>query len=187
MSRLLELDDDEKREFLQIACAYASRSPDPSTQNGAVLVDFIMQPRLHTITPKVVAHGYNTFPLGVKYGDSYPDRYERPKKYAYIEHAERSAIYRAAREGVGTKGLILVCPWAACSDCARGIIEAGIREVVTLTPIADDTNARWDSSINAAMEMLEEAKVTVTYFESPIFREKDPSLTLRRNGILWHP
>lgn len=145
----------------------AQRSPDPSTQNGAVL---IMENRdVRWVTASV-----NEFPAGVEYTD---ERWVRPNKYQYIEHAERNCIYRAARYGISTFGGTMVCPWAACSDCARAIIQAGVQTLVTLSP-TDNTNERWMDSIAIAMQMLKEGGVTVHYLEMA----EPAGVLLRRDG-----
>lgn len=152
----------------------ATESPDPSTQNGAILV-------ANGTTPILATAACNEFPSGVQYCG---ERWERPLKYSLIEHAERNAIYAAARLGIATAGTTLVCPWAACSDCARAIIQAGISELVTLAPESGDTSDRWVASIEVAMTMLFEADVVVTYLQGADFADT-PSL--RRDGKAWQP
>lgn len=115
--------------YMKMAYQYGSEhATDPSTQNGCVLVRPDIQ--------EVVSYGANHFPEGVESSDA---RWERPLKYAYVEHAERNAIYSAARRGIKTKGLHMYCYWAACADCARAIIQAGITRLVTHKIIMDAT------------------------------------------------
>ena len=80
---------------------------------------------------KIVSTGYNSFPRGID--DNVAERQERPEKYFWFEHAERNAIYNAARIGVSTKGctMFLTCD-IPCADCARGIINAGIIKVYVM-------------------------------------------------------
>ena len=61
--------------------------------------------------------------------DVLSDRWERPQKYQYVEHAERNAIYNAARTGVPLNGCSAFVSLAPCADCARAMIQAGIVEV----------------------------------------------------------
>lgn len=160
------------KHLLAVCCEHARmKSPDPSTQNGAILLDS-WRPLNYTLA-------VNEFPRGVEYRE---ERWERPAKYGFIEHAERNAIYAAARIGIQTDGLTLVCPWAACDDCGRAIIQAGISRLVTLRPKTSDTNERWDSSIARAMTMLEEAGVEVLFIDGPL--DCHPLL---RNGELYQP
>jgi dCMP deaminase len=88
------------------------------------------------------------------------ERLERPAKYSYIEHAERACLYRAARAGIATAGLTMVCPWATCADCARAIIACGITRLVRRGNVAD-SHPRWHDSRAIADQMLKEAQITV--------------------------
>lgn len=121
-------------------------SHDPHTQNGALLV---------ARDGKMVGSA-NRFPLSVKHR---PERLERPAKYRFIEHAERAVIYEAALAGVQTLKARLYCPWFACCDCARGIIMAGISEVVGHAKCREATPERWAAEILAAEAMLAEAGI----------------------------
>lgn len=141
---------------------------DPSTQNGAVLVD--------TNERKILVEGANHFPPGV---EDRPDRWERPLKYNFVEHAERDVLYRAARNGICTKGMYLYVPWYACSDCARAIIEAGIAGVVGHQEMFDKTPERWQESIRLGFEMLNEARVEHYKISASM------GIQIRFNGELW--
>lgn len=57
------------------------------------------------------------------------DRWERPQKYKYVEHAERNAVYNAARMGIPLKGCTAYVTLAPCADCTRALIQSGIVEV----------------------------------------------------------
>ena len=100
--------------FRELAHTVKLKSKDESTQIGAVIVGK---------DKEIVSTGYNSFPRGIN--DKKKERQERPEKYFWFEHAERNAIYNAARIGVSTKGttMYLSCG-VPCSDCARGIINA---------------------------------------------------------------
>src|SRR4051812_44655189 len=87
VARRLEQEMRTDLELLGVAYEYAiHNSTDPSTQNGAVLVHNMGKGRERV----VVANGANHFPAGVKES---PERWERPAKYAWVEHAERNAIF----------------------------------------------------------------------------------------------
>jgi len=135
-------------EFLREAYEVAHDfSTDPSTQNGAILVQ----------NGLIVARGANHFPYGVQ---NLSERWVRPLKYSYVEHAERNSIFAAARNGVMTAGATMYCPWFACTDCARAIIQAGITEVVGHeTTLHDGASQSWLDSIAIAYTMLDEAGV----------------------------
>ena len=133
--------------YLRFATLLARKSRDPSTQNGAIIVK----------NKEIIGKGVNNFPLGVR--EDLKIRWERPTKYSFIEHAERNAIYYSARYGHSTEGGVLYCPWFACADCARAIIQAGIERCVGLENDTNLTNQRWLDSILIGNEMLSEAGV----------------------------
>jgi tRNA(Arg) A34 adenosine deaminase TadA len=141
---------DFDRDILRRCYQFASReSHDPRTQNAAALVDgdypFIFWA--------------NRIPSRVPLTAS---RVER--KASFIEHAERGAIYRCAGS---VRGSTMYCPWAACADCARAIIAAGVLELVThAAPFHD--RPEWEGSIRDAAEMLAEAGVKVRSVEGEI-------------------
>lgn len=146
---------------------------DPSTQNGCVLVNCF---------DKVVAIGANHFPNCVADNYTVKERWERPLKYSYVEHAERNAIYSAAKNGIKTQGLTMYCYWAACTDCARAIIQSGISRLVTHKPIMDISHERWKDTIEIAFGMMREAGIKLDQVEEPI-----NDIQIRFNGKLWTP
>ena len=129
-----------------IACV---ESPDSSTQNSAVLAKQDGSVYMET-------WAVNELPNGI---ESTEERWERPVKYHYVEHAERNAIYNAARHGISTRGLVLVSPWAACSDCARAIIQSGISQLIRHEH--DFMPEHWQESVRRADEMLLESGVGI--------------------------
>lgn len=152
---------------MMLALKEAQHSPDPSTQNGAVLLD----PGGY-----LIAYAHNRFPTGVAYRD---DRWERPRKYHFIEHAERNVIFEAANCGHQTRHCTLVAPWAACADCARAIIQVGIEQLVRFRSKA---HGHWDQSILDGDTMMREAGVQITELRLEDFHDIP---TLRRNGEDW--
>jgi dCMP deaminase len=155
------------KELLRETYNYASaHSEDISTQCGASLVD--------PYTGKILVHGCNHFPS--------VDYHTRPKKYAFIEHAERDVIYKAARSGIKTQGLIMVAPWACCSDCARAIVLAGITTVVAHKEAWDRSPERWKESLNYGMEILRAGNVI--YF---LYQGKIELLNNLFDGKYWEP
>lgn len=142
-------------------------STDPSTQNGAVLIN-----------PEgiVIATAANHFPRGVQ---ETPERWDRPLKYHYVEHAERNALYKAAKLGHKTYGSKMYVPWFACADCARGIIQCGVEEVIGHQKMYDGTPDRWKESIHEAWTMLDEAGVKHRLIVA------DFGIKIRFNGQEW--
>lgn len=130
--------------FIELCNVIKKRSKDTLTKVGAVIIDE---------KNAIVSTGYNGFPPGID--DDVPERYKRPLKYFYFEHAERNAIYGAKRD---LEGCTLYVSWHPCADCARAIIRSGIKRVVLETK---DIPERWAENCNAAAEMLIEAGIAV--------------------------
>lgn len=133
--------------FLAIADVVRTKSRDPNTQIGAVIVDDDNQ---------IVATGYNGLPRGAVYS---PERLERPTKYDFFEHAERNAIYAAARRGIPLKGcrLYLSGTHFSCLECARAIIQTGIKAIYA--PAPDLSNPVF--KFQTALDLFGEAGVEV--------------------------
>lgn len=170
------------REYLIQAYVAATLSPDPSTQNGAVIAHLIDKDYGHLgcELAQATVEACNRFPEGVELTG---DRLERPLKYQFIEHAERGVIYAAARQGVKLNGLTMYVPWAACSDCARAIICSGIERVVTHQRMMDATPPHWKESIAHAFTMFKEANIEITMFQE----ELPEAPMIRFNGEMWQP
>lgn len=135
--------------------AAATISGDADTQNGAVIVP----------TDGVAVFAANRLPAGLT---SAPWRLRRPQKYQWIEHAERAAIYQAAKAGVRTAGATMYCCWFACPECARAIIAAGIKEVVGHVTPRRLTPERWEPQVRAGERMLAEASISVRWLADPV-------------------
>jgi dCMP deaminase len=155
--------------YIKLAQLWADKSKDRSTGVGAVIVGPDMEQR---------SAGYNGFPRHVD--DSIDCRHDRPLKYEYTEHAERNAIYNAARMGTPLKGCIMYLNWWPwpCPDCARGIIQTGITEVIgparpfvsgtnsSLTTIIDGKDPTgqskdWKKSFETTRQMFGEADINI--------------------------
>lgn len=135
----------DKRWF-DIAKVVANWSKDPSTKVGAVIVS----PSQHIVTT-----GYNGMPSGVANTE---ERWTRPKKYLFVQHAERNAIYQAAKYGRSLEGCTLYTTVFPCSDCMGGIVQVKIKKVVT--PQLPDLD-RWKESWEVATEMANEAGIEI--------------------------
>ena len=141
--------------FLNIAEQVKLKSKDRSTQIGAVIVGK---------DNEILSTGYNSFPRGLN--DNIEERQERPEKYYWFEHAERNAIYNAARIGVSTKdSTIYLTAGIPCCDCARGIINSGIKVVYCKKECTTKNPEKWKESQSRAFVMLMEAGIKVVYYE----------------------
>lgn len=156
----------DSREMLRMAYGCALDSPDPSTQNGAIVLDS---------NGRLIGWGCNTFTEGMP---QTPDLFERPKKYAFIEHAERNALFSAARSGAYPH--TLACAWAACADCARAIVGLGVRRLVR--HVRDDDEGRWNESIEWGDQIMRAAGIEIVDFSGRI-----GSKPVLFNGKLMNP
>lgn len=129
--------------FMAMATLVSSRSEDPSTKVGCVIVG---------PDNEVRSTGYNGMPRGVKVT---PARLERPAKYLHFSHAEISAIGNAARHGVALKGCTVYVSHSPCAGCARALIQSGIRRVV----FGPGTTSMPAEEFEAAAAMFKEAGV----------------------------
>jgi dCMP deaminase len=143
--------------FLKLAYAHGNAtSPDPSTKNGAVLVDR---------DGRIISYATNRFARGVEATKARLD--DRPTKYRMVVHAENGAVFNAARCGKSTKDATLYCPFYSCSECAKAIIQSGIRRVVghaQIMVVAAEHKA-WTESICHGWEMMHEAGVECILFD----------------------
>ena len=135
---------------MELAFLVASWSKDPSTKTGAVVVG---------PDKEIRATGYNGPVRGVD--DDVPERFERPTKYEFFEHAERNALYNACLTGVSLKGCVMYATHAPCTDCARAIIQAGIKTVITNKVIIDENTPKntWRDKLVYSEQMFKEAGV----------------------------
>jgi dCMP deaminase len=138
------------RKLFELASYVGSWSKDRSRKVGAVIAD---------TSGGVRALGYNGFPRGAD--ESREQRHDRPEKYLWTEHAERNAIYEAARTGAIIEGCTMYVPWFPCMDCARAIVQVGIRRLVAVKP--ELTDERWGGHFTAALALLEETNVTIDW------------------------
>lgn len=141
------------KEYFELAKLHASEtSTDLSTQVGAVIVG--QDQRIISVASNQHTHG-----LDVK--DS--EMHRRPEKYQYTEHAERNAIYMAAKAGLSTEHATMYLPWFPCADCARAIVQSGIYRLVCVEP--DTSDQKWGADFTAALKILTAAKVIVEYVD----------------------
>ncbi len=106
----------------------------------------------------------NTWPSGVQETE---ERHQGDGRLVWMEHAERNAIYAAARAGISTDGASLASTLFPCLDCARAIVQAGIRHLHTLPP--DLLDPVWGASFVPSRVILQEGGVVLH------FSERDPA------------
>ena len=133
--------------FCNLIAVIASKSEDPTTKHGCIIVG---------PGHEIRSTGYNGLPRKVK---NIASRFKRPEKYLWIEHSERNAIYNSARNGVNIEGCTLYVTGWPCTDCARGIIQSGIKEVVVHNLNKESEKERWAENIKRSKRMFKEAGV----------------------------
>jgi len=138
--------------FMELAEIIAEWSKDKNTQTGAVIV--------HDKENTELTVGYNGFPRGAD-DDTDQRRYEKPMKYMWTEHAERNAIYKAARLGININGARMYCTYFPCVDCARAIIQSGISKIYSPKP--DFNHHKWGESWTESIIMFRECGVEVIW------------------------
>jgi len=137
---------DWNKRFLDLCDHIATWSKDPSTKLGSVIVDD---------KKRVVSVGYNGFPRGV---EDLEERYnDRPTKYLFVAHAERNALDNAPMMVYGCTLYVTLEP---CVECAKSIIQRGIKRVVTYPTTREDV-FNW----SIARQMFEESGVELIYVE----------------------
>ena len=137
--------------FMGIAQLSAMRSKDPNTQVGCCIV---------SNTNRILSMGYNGFPNGIG-DDEFPwerEGEEYDTKYPYVTHSELNAIlnYR----GGSLEGAKLYVSLFPCNECAKAIIQAGIKTVVYDCDKYADT-----ASVIASKRMLNAAGVRYYKYE----------------------
>ena len=132
--------------FMGVAKLAARRSKDPSTQVGACIVS---QENI------IISTGYNGMPKGCS-DDEFPwAREGEETKYPYVVHAELNAILNAnGRDLRGSRVYVALFP---CNECAKAIIQSGVKEVVYLSDKYANT-----PGVQASKRMLDAAGVKYT-------------------------
>jgi dCMP deaminase len=144
--------------FMTLVYVIASLSKDKNTKLGAVIIG---------PDNEIRSVGYNGFVRGLE--DNVPERQERPEKYFWFEHAERNAIYNATLQGVSLKGCRMYTNGIPCDDCARGVIQSGIREVI-VDKLWNDLNdgGKWREHAERSIVMFEETGVKLRYHNTKL-------------------
>ena len=140
--------------FMGIALLSSQRSKDPSTQVGACIVNN---------ENRIMAVGYNGMPYGCN-DDEYPWEREGDaldSKYMFVCHAELNAILNF--NGGSMKGFRIYTTLFACNECAKAIIQSGVKEVVYLSDKYRDTMGNL-----ASKRMLDAAGVQVKKLQTDV-------------------
>ncbi|KFV13038.1 Deoxycytidylate deaminase, partial [Pterocles gutturalis] len=138
--------------FMAVAFLSAQRSKDPSSQVGACIVNS---------ENKIVGIGYNGMPNGCS-DDVLPwartAAHRLDTKYPYVCHAELNAIMN--KNSADVKGCSMYVALFPCNECAKLIIQAGIKEVIFMSDKYHDT-----TEMTAARRMFDLAGIIYREFK----------------------
>ncbi len=143
--------------FMNLAYLVAMKSKDASTHIGAVVVG---------PDNEVRSLGYNSFPRGIN--DDVIERQERPEKYYWFEHAERNSIYNATLLGTSLNGCKMYTNGIPCMDCARAIVQAGIKEVIVDKYWDDNNYDIWIENANRTKVLFNESAVKIRFWKGDL-------------------
>lgn len=139
--------------FMGVAMLSGMRSKDPNTQVGACIV---------SSEKKIIGVGYNGFPIGCS-DDELP--WERAgnwidTKYPYVCHAELNAILNCNNSSL-LRGATLYVALFPCNECAKAVIQSGIKKIIYLSDKYAETDAT-----KASKHMLTAAGVSFEKLET---------------------
>ena len=138
--------------FMGIAMLASKRSKDPNTQVGACIVS---QDNI------IISTGYNGMPKGCSDDEYSWEREGVDTKYPYVVHAELNAVLNAnGRDLRGSKIYVALFP---CNECAKAIIQSGVKEIYYLSDKYSDS-----MSTLASKRMLDSAGVKYTQLRTKI-------------------
>jgi dCMP deaminase len=134
--------------FMGVAQLSALRSKDPKTQVGACIVNQ---------DKRIIGIGYNGFPMGCS-DETFPWASEGgflDTKYPYVVHAEANAILNATTSLKGASIYVTLFP---CNECAKLIIQSGIKEICYMSNKYEKGEAH-----QAAMKMFKASGVAIRH------------------------
>lgn len=133
--------------LFDLACRIAPDSPNRVRQVGAAI---------QTARGGQPIVACNTFPSGVQ---DIAWRHEGDGRFVWMEHAERNAIFAAARAGRALAGATIATTFFPCIDCARAIVQSGFARVITPPPAFDDPV--WGVAFERSQIILQEGGVEI--------------------------
>ncbi len=131
-------------------------SDDPDRQVAALLFSDV---------GKFIGSAANGFVTPPSAEDKNRSNRNQGQKYFWIEHAERRAIFSALKSGVQLDGATIVVSLFPCADCARAIVQSGIKSVIA--PQIAPSESRHFETMTAAREIFSASKIEVLYFPPP--------------------
>ena|ERR1035441_5089530 len=144
--------------FMRHVYLVASKSKDPSTKIGAVIIKDLT----------VVSEGYNGFPRGVH--DLADRLHDRDTRLSYTCHGESNAVINCARNGIASKGCTLYTNAFPCDSCMKQIIQSGIKDIIVHSPFHKLFYERTGDYFKPmeAQNMANEAGVEIRYYNNTL-------------------
>lgn len=161
---------------------YSQRSLDPSTQVGCAIV---------TQNNIPISYGYNGPPRGIELTTEQWNN--RAEKYMWVEHGERNAIFNALNTTTNVKGSKMYSTAPSCPECARAIVQSGIKDLFVLNSTFNIwmTSTDWQERLKVSMKIFEKGGVNFQTLDTPIrgefkFRISGKIYTIKDNSIYEH-
>jgi len=134
---------------MELAKAVSTWSKDPSKKIGAIAIGSKGQ---------VLAQGFNGFPRGIDDTDERLN--DRETKYKYVVHAEMNLIYNATFNGISLDGsTVYIYGLPLCSECAKGLIQVGVKRIVMSRDSLEDVDEKWQDSFDLTLQLLNESGI----------------------------
>ena len=147
------MNEDKIIKFYKLASVQAELfSKDPSKKVCALFI----APESH----QILSAGYNGLPRKIKETE---ERWDKPKKYNYIVHAEKNGIYNACRNVVSLKDSICIVTFFPCSECARALIQVGVKTIISSYPDID--HVKYGESFKYSVEMFSEVGIHLIFIK----------------------
>lgn len=145
--------------FMSMVYLIAMKSKDKRTHIGAVIVG---------PDKEIKSTGYNSFVRGLN--DNISERQEKPEKYFWFEHAERNAVFNATLIGTSLKGCKMYTNGIPCMDCARAVVQSGIKEVIVDKSWNDGNRGDDLEHTKRTLQMFSETGVKVKYWQGKFLK-----------------
>lgn len=151
-----ESHDFQYKKLLEQCYQKAQKSNHLTTRIAALLIDK---------QGNELVWGVNNLPIFVRPLDY---RITGENRHIFPNHAERDVIYKAAREGIKTEGLMMVMPWIPCILCANACISSGISKLITHKQFIEQSNPERKAEFEESLKLLQEANISVIAYNGEV-------------------
>lgn len=173
MEKSFTFDEKWNIRFMQQAQLVSTWSKDPSTRVGCIIV---------SPNRVVLSEGYNGFPHGI--ADTYERLHDRDLKYPRVVHAEANAVINAGRNGAKIDNGILFVTAPPCPNCAKMIVQAGIREILYIDLDKNKKIPGWRDELNISFDMFNEVGIPTMAIPKKYLFTKTQLDAIRKKQIM---